>query len=45
MFKEGEPEKMIEDLDFQTFAALADVLGKGKTKLDEKDNSIYNVKS
>jgi hypothetical protein len=36
-------EEIIEDLDFETFSALASVLGKGRAKYNSNDNSIYNV--
>lgn len=36
-------EEIMDDLDFETFTALANVLGKGKAKYDPTDNSIYNV--
>lgn len=42
-FTEKASEEIIEDLDFETFLALASVLEKGKAKYNPTDNSIYNV--
>ena len=36
-------EEIMDDLDFETFTALANVLEKGKAKYNPADNSIYNV--
>lgn len=44
-FTDKGSEEIIEDLDFETFSALASVLGKGKAKYNPTDNSIYNVMS
>ncbi|WP_345990862.1 hypothetical protein AAEU33_02655 [Chryseobacterium sp. Chry.R1] len=42
-FKDAGSEEIMEDLDYETFSALAHVLGKGEAKYDPTDNSIYNV--
>lgn len=38
-------EEIMDNLDYETFTALAHVLEKGKAKYDPTDNSIYNVMS
>ena len=42
-FTSAGSEEIMEDLDYETFTALANVLGKGRAKYDSNDNSIYNV--
>ncbi|MBK1894290.1 hypothetical protein [Chryseobacterium paridis] len=42
-FKDAASEEIMDDLDYETFSALAHVLGKGKAKYDPTDNSIFNV--
>lgn len=34
-FKDAGSEEIMEDLDYETFSALAHVLGKGKAKYDQ----------
>ncbi|MBB4806486.1 hypothetical protein HNP38_001782 [Chryseobacterium defluvii] len=39
-FTDGE-ERIVEDLDFETFMALVKILEKGSARFDPAKNSIY----
>lgn len=45
IFTDKGSERIIEDLNFETFSALVSVLEKGKAKYNPTDNSIYNIVS
>lgn len=41
---DGEDPKVIENLDFETFTAIASVLARGNSKFDSTTRSVFNYK-